>query len=136
MGIDVNETSVYAMWTMQLTQCLQTISNAVVNATNDLIVPNQPVPDWVWTLPPAVANEKARYVKMYGSPNVFDQFSPHVTLGTDPVTPERLVSIAAESGFRRLVQQINMTVSTVALGTVGPFGTVMRGKDLAVFSLN
>ncbi len=66
----------YGMWTVNNNECLQLTSDTIVNATYDLIVPNQPIPSWVYKLPEPERSEKIAMIKKYGSPNVFDQFQP------------------------------------------------------------
>lgn len=136
-GTIVNSTA-YVLWNMPNPACLQYLSDAVVNATVDLIVPNQPVPSWVWSLPADIAAVKARYVRLYGSPNVFDQFEPHVSLAGDDSAPALLGSIIRQAGFRQMIPfvDLQMTVETVALGLTGPYGTVLRGQDLRDYPIS
>jgi 2'-5' RNA ligase len=54
---------------------LQTLCDSVVRALAPLRAPAQSVPDWLAAYP-----EKMEFFKEYGSPNVFSQFEPHLTL--------------------------------------------------------
>ena len=64
----------FAMANVSLSPCLQTYSDAVVNATYQFIQSNQTVPSWVHDLPEPERSEKIALVQEYGSPNVFSQF--------------------------------------------------------------
>lgn len=95
----INVTGTYAMLTTGTPACLQFMSDAVVNATYviaaflswklhtlcmyHLAVPNQTIPIWVQHLPEPERSEKIAFIRQYGSPNVFTQFQPHVTLACD-----------------------------------------------------
>ncbi len=54
---------------------LQSLSDAVVGVASPLRSPTSFIPDWAKDNP-----EKVEYLKQYGSPNVFAQFEPHLTL--------------------------------------------------------
>lgn len=61
---------------------LQTLSDTVVQQLCEHRFPSDFVPDWVKQYP-----QKLEYVTKYGSPNVFAEFEPHLTLlaKSDPV---------------------------------------------------
>lgn len=121
----------YAMMNVTNSACLQRYSDLLVNTTHQFSRPNQTAPSWVNTLPEPERSEKLRLIKEYGSPNVFSQFSPHVTLAwaSDP---------AAVAGAIRLleVNRTSFTGQVVAFGSVGDHGTVLQGKDLATFNIS
>ena len=50
----------YAMWSVSNPPCLQAMSDAIVRATSQYIVPNQPVPDWVF----GIGNTTLRHEKI------------------------------------------------------------------------
>lgn len=54
---------------------LQTLCDEVVRLASPLRSPTSFIPDWAKDNP-----EKVEYIKKYGSPNVFAQFEPHLTL--------------------------------------------------------
>ena len=54
---------------------LQTLSDRVAQRLASLHDKSMPTPSWVKKYP-----EKEAFVKKYGSPNVFSQFQPHITL--------------------------------------------------------
>lgn len=58
----------YALWSVNRTQCLQLLSDAVVNATFSLAAKNQFVPSWVANLPEPERSVKIAMCKKYGNP--------------------------------------------------------------------
>jgi len=131
-GFTVN--GCYAMWKVQPNPCLQHISDAVVNATYGYATPDQPIPDWVEALPEPLRSEKEDMIHRYGSPNVFGQFDPHVTLGFDCDGAPKCFDDALQAGASPTLR-IESDVLTLALGVVGAHGTVVRGEDMAEFQL-
>ena len=120
----------YLMWEVNTPPCLQFYSDVIVNATTQFAVPNQTVPAWVLTLPEPLRSEKIAMIKKFGSPNVFSQFQPHVTLGFDNNTA-CLTAVAPQL----TLPLSHFAPTTLAIGTTGPHGTVLRGEDVADFSL-
>lgn len=117
----------YGMWNVSLPDCLQEMSDQLVLATYDYATPNQTVPSWVYSLPEPTRSEKIQMVHKYGSPNVFSQFQPHVTLAWDDQdnVTEALKTLSTEFNLHR-----SYVPDKVAIGSVGPYGTVIRGKDI------
>ena len=118
----------YAMLNVSLTSCLQSYSDAVVNATHEFSQPNQAVPGWVMTLPEPLRSEKIRLVKQFGSPNVYQGFKPHVSVGWS--ANATLVASAVE---QLRWKSHSFLPEMVAMGSVGPHGTVLSGKDIQEF---
>ena len=104
-------------------------SDTIVNASYTFAVPNQPIPAWVPSLPEPTRSEKIAMIKKYGSPNVFSQFQPHVTLAFDASTSSNLSSIFSSLPIKDGTTKPQL----VGLGTTGPDGTVLSNKDLAEF---
>lgn len=125
---------VYALWKIPVVPCLQYWSDLIVNATFDLATPNQQVPSWVFSLPPDLQALKIAMVHQYGSPNVFSQFEPHVTIAADSATPQRLSDIVSSPAFPAVVAHPD--VQDIAIGSAGPFGTVLRGQNLGRWNLS
>lgn len=48
----------YGMWNMNISQCLQKMSDSIVEATSPYITPNQTIPGWVMNLPEPIRSEK------------------------------------------------------------------------------
>jgi 2'-5' RNA ligase len=132
----VSNASAYVMWTVTNSPCLQLLSDLIVNATFDLAVPDQPVPSWVWSLDPAIAKLKAELVKKYGSPNVYSQFQPHVTVSADGTNPVQLGNAAQSLAFQSQVKAMAFQAAEVAISLSGPYGTCLRGQERALFQLN
>ena len=128
----------YAMMNVSLDRagCLQRYSDLIVNATYELSAPHQTVPSWVRTLPEPERSEKIHDIEKYGSPNVFSQFQPHVSIGW---SDNASAIAAAVEALRKSLQNSSSAVSflgeIVALGSVGLHGTVLQHADLAVFNV-
>ncbi len=56
-------------------EALQQLSNRLTVTLSPMRAKNVPIPGWVKAYP-----EKEAYAKLFGSPNVFTQFEPHLTL--------------------------------------------------------
>ena len=124
----------YGMWAVEDSGCLQFWSDTIVNATYDLAVKNQSIPSWVEALPEPARSEKIALIQKYGSPNVFAQFWPHVTLAYD--TQDSATAFTAAFAALPLPAQLpSYEPPVLGLGTVGIGGSVVRGKDLADFPI-
>ena len=126
VGPALNVSGSYAML-VAAGPCWQTLSDAIVNATADLVsaAAKTQVPDWVEALPEPARSRKIALVHAYGSPNVFGGFAPHVTLAVDSHHPARLATISLGAGV-----PLRSAMVSAALGTVGVYGTVVRGQDM------
>ncbi len=118
----------YAMWNVKVAPCLQQLSDAVVRATYQFAKANQTVPSWVYSLPPAERKAKIDMVRRYGSPNVFAQFEPHLTVAYD--TADNLTQI-----YGAVNAADAFPAEMVGISRVGPFGTVLKNGQLSSFSL-
>lgn len=70
----------YIMLPVALNGCLQSMSDTIVTRTHHLALPNQTAPDWLSRLPEPQRSAKMRMLNLFGSPNVFSQYDPHITL--------------------------------------------------------
>lgn len=134
MNDTVDMSGSYALWDVLPNTCLSLLSNQTVLALAQYIVPNQPVPEWVYDLPEPERSRKIELVKDYGSPNVFDQFQPHVTLAFDSngsVPGSLFLGVMTSIPLPAVAPQ----TPVLALGAVGAHGTVIRGKDYAAWPL-
>jgi hypothetical protein len=124
----------YAMLNITMSSCLQNLSNTIVTKTYVLAQQNQPVPEWVKNLPEPDRDKAIEYVKMYGSPSVFDEFVPHITIGwaNDTDALNDAVTQLSNALIDRGPSMFNSL--SLAIGSVGPHGTVYRGKDIAEFT--
>jgi 2'-5' RNA ligase len=112
----------YAMYGIENTVALKSLSDNIVLALYKYRELDQVVPDWVYNLPEPTRSKKIRYVREYGSPNVFDEFDPHVTVGFDEIAP---------SDERRNVLEQNwgcldVLTLNIGVGIVGSYGTVVQ----------
>ena len=125
----------YAMMNVTNAACLQRASDLVVNATHALSAPNQTAPSWVHALPEPERSEKLRDIALFGSPNVFGQFAPHVTIGwaEDADAVAAAVAALAASGE---VAPTTFGAELVVMGSVGAHGTVLEGADLGVYNVS
>ncbi len=87
---------------------LQALSDDVVDKANKLRNPNPTMPAWVNTYP-----NKALSFKKYGSPNVFGNFDPHITVLTesDPDKLSRFMAAGTEGLYPHKMQAIGIGVS-------------------------
>jgi 2'-5' RNA ligase len=122
-------TGTYTMWDVQNSECLQHMSDLVVNATSAYVSKKAKtdIPKWVESLPPAIRDIKIAMIHQYGSPNVFSQFQPHVTLAYDDQTPDVMKQVV-----HKYVNATGCTFTAfeIGVGSTGPYGTVQRGLDL------
>ena len=135
--VDINDTMVsgaYATYSVQNTRSLQQLSDEIVRNCSQYIVANQTVPNWVYDLPEPQRTKKINYVHQYGSPNVLDEFEPHLTVGYDEE--------ASEEDRRIILEKIlsddsdscrEDSVWEIGVGVVGEMGTVLW--DMTVISL-
>ena len=73
----------YSMYAVARDDCLQSLSDDVVRALNPYITRPQEIPPWVYTLPLLQRWRKIYMISKYGSPNVFGEYEPHITVGYD-----------------------------------------------------
>ena len=122
----------YAMLNVSLTPCLQSYSDAVVNAIHSFSQPNQTVPGWVLSMPEPERSEKIKLVQQFGSPNVYQGFAPHVSVGWFGNASVVQSAVDKLRGNRSKPNSTFLPLM-VAMGSVGPHGTVLSGKDLGKF---
>eukprot|EP01104_Vermistella_antarctica_P013471 TRINITY_DN4073_c0_g1_i1.p1 TRINITY_DN4073_c0_g1~~TRINITY_DN4073_c0_g1_i1.p1 ORF type:complete len:268 (+),score=49.85 TRINITY_DN4073_c0_g1_i1:125-928(+) len=115
---DVFAQGTYAMWNVTNSECLQNNSNTVVMALNDFITPNQSIPSWVNSLPEPERTEKIDMIEQFGSPNVFSQFQPHVSVAGDDNPAGKLTKIVAELYSSNIVNT-HLTTSAPPLPFIG-----------------
>ena len=127
-GPAVDANGQFALWTVQNTACIQRLSDLVVNATYHLAKPNQKVPSWVMSLPPAERQAKIAMIARYGSPNVFSQFQPHITVAHDSVD-----NLTAD--YNQVAIASSFLADLVDISPVGAFGTVPQHSTLASIAI-
>lgn len=97
---------------------LQLLSNNIVSLISDLRAKSDYIPQWAKEFPAKVEN-----IKLYGSPNVYEQFEPHLTFlaQADIQTLEAYCLRHANSSF---AQPIKGSVVAVGVGIADRFGQV------------
>lgn len=133
---DITVSGCYVLWEVRSNTCLQAISDTVVNVTSKYIVPDQPIPGWVEDLSEPERSIKEVLIKEYGSPNVYSQFSPHVTVGYD-CTPGCMENALADAAASHSLPNVTpFDPSILGVGMTGDYGTVLRGDDLEDFKMS
>lgn len=122
--------SPFVLWNVVNNACVQAMSDALVQGLHSFAKPNQPIPKWVQSLPPKERAEKIAMIQKYGSPNVFSQFQPHVTVAYD--TEDNVTQIYGKLGN----QKVAYKTTEVQISKVGPFGTVVKGGSVANISMS
>ena len=124
----------YAMYRIQVDDQLQKLSNDIVQFTQPFVKRNQSIPQWVNDMgDDQIRKKKIDYVKRYGSPNVFDEFDPHVTVGYDDYNGIKSDDKNLQRG--RILNHLPWKncggwIDEVRIGLVGKYGTVI-GVPLA-----
>jgi hypothetical protein len=103
--------------------CLQNLSDMIVLATYKYATPNQAIPPWVNALPKSERERKIAMIQKYGSPNVFSEFQPHLTVAYDTV--DNISQI-----YGSLKNTASYEATGVAVSTTGPFGTVLKSGNM------
>lgn len=124
----------YAMYPIVKTPCLQQLSDDLVLALNPYIRRPPTVPAWIYNLPIIPRWRKIWLINKYGSPNVFGDFDPHVTVGYDEETTveSRKNLLQDLSG---LSLECKGTLSTVSVAKVGVGGSVLQDGVVQEFLL-
>ena len=126
----------YFMWRAENTDCLQKLSNRVVNVTSKYRDQNYEVPSWVYDLEDETERKKKIfYCEHFGSPNVFDGFDPHFTLivSTDKSIDLKQIADDVNNGRTqvKLPTFMNLQSTSLSLAVSGSFGTVLRDQTKA-----
>ena len=132
----------YTQWPVQPSDCLQVLSDSIVDELSRFIKRPPTIPDWVWTLPEPQRSRKLDMIRRYGSPNVYSEFQPHATVGFDTTTPTnnstRRARIRAMNRIANdMPRPCGGMIRTAAVATVGVGGTVLAdgkvGRDLPLY---
>lgn len=73
----------YTMLNIHKTSCLQTLSNTIVQSVQSFIKHPIICPSWIGSLPEPQRSMSIYNCRTYGSPTVFERFTPHLTVGFD-----------------------------------------------------
>lgn len=126
----------YAFWDVGKSGCLQRLGDTLVNSTSGMIDKHarERIPSWVLDLPDHIRQRKIDMIRKYGSPNVFDEFDPHVTVAHDNITPDNLHKAFEQLEQEGAIPECHFIPCEIAIGRTGPFGTVSREQDVHLFS--
>ena len=94
---------------------LQTLSDAVVQLLSPLRLKSDFVPEWAKAFP-----NKLEYIKKFGSPNVYDEFNPHLTF---------LAKAEAEKLNNFLENHENSTFAKPVEGKIVGIGVGIAGRS-------
>ena len=135
----------YAMYQIINKYTIHQLSNIIVQNTNKFIYFNQSIPDWIYDITnETLRNKKIMYVKKYGSPNVYDEYNPHVTIGYDDDNDDdndnNNHDWDIEKERFRILNELewndcNGYMDEIRIGLVGDHGTVLSGDPIASFHL-
>lgn len=73
----------YTMIPVKINACLQNLSDSLLTPLRKFLKLPAQIPSWVQELPEEEMKEKVSKINQYGSPNVLENFEPHVTVGYD-----------------------------------------------------
>eukprot|EP00816_Leptocylindrus_hargravesii_P008313 CAMPEP_0196811310 /NCGR_PEP_ID=MMETSP1362-20130617/17070_1 /TAXON_ID=163516 /ORGANISM="Leptocylindrus danicus, Strain CCMP1856" /LENGTH=263 /DNA_ID=CAMNT_0042186589 /DNA_START=78 /DNA_END=869 /DNA_ORIENTATION=+ len=117
----------YAMLDIAPNPCLRKLSDVIVQSLLPYVVFPAEIPEWVHHIKNAKQRaRKMELVQLYGSPNVLDEFQPHVTVGYNEVDPsgQRTVFLGMDTHGS---DDCAGVFDTVAIGFVGIGGSVLHG---------
>lgn len=128
--IDSITNGAYTMLNIENNACLQYLSDKIVNRTMSFVHFPSPIPDWVQSISdPIERKQKIDLIEKYGSPNVFQGFTPHVTVSyneesnADNERRKALVKDLQSEIPQKCMQNANF----IALGYTSLGGTVLQG---------
>lgn len=107
---------------------LQRLSDEVVNLLAGLRTADSEIPAWAKSIP-----EKVEMIKKYGSPNVYSQFNPHLTLlaRTDGAILDGFLS--RNAGVPAVKDRVQGEVVAIGYGVAD--GNGQMDKPIAIFPL-
>ena len=82
----------YTMLRIRYSDCLRSISDALLGALKSHVRRPVIVPSWLASMPEPYRSMGIYRCREYGSPNVLDGFVPHVTVGYDPANASSSMS--------------------------------------------
>jgi hypothetical protein len=71
----------YTMLPVKKNACIKHLSDSLLQPLQSFLKSPAEVPEWVYSLPEPERSQKISQVQEYGSPNVLENFEPHVTVG-------------------------------------------------------
>mmetsp|Transcript_30479 Transcript_30479/g.72499 ORF Transcript_30479/g.72499 Transcript_30479/m.72499 type:complete len:286 (-) Transcript_30479:1504-2361(-) len=134
----------YTMLPVQKTDCLQILSDTVLSALKSYIRKPVKVPSWVNDLPESERIAAINRVEKYGSPNVKESFSPHITVGYDTESSEAFQAVTTSkievmdkwnSLYKPVQNECVDEALAIALGRNGEGGTVLANARMGYWEL-
>jgi len=126
----------YTMLPIELTPCLQTLSNSLLHALQSHLHHPIEVPSWVANMDEPQRSKAIYRTRQYGSPNVLEAYVPHVTVGYDP-SISRITSqwkVGKMNEWNNLYKQEREHcidgVQGIALGMTSVGGTVLANSRM------
>ena len=104
----------YTMIPVKNNACLQHLSDSLLSPLQKYLKLPSPIPSWVNDLPEETRKEKIEKITSYGSPNVLENFEPHVTVGYDKHTTQRRLQECSNGQCLDLQGQCQPEVSCFA----------------------
>ena len=126
----------FTMLPIENTQCLQALSEKLVYTLQPYLRRPIIVPSWVASLPEPARSAAIYRCRTWGSPNVFEEFEPHVTVGYDPISSyvahatTKWRDDAMKQWNEAYVQVCIDEVQGIALGKTGVGGTVLAKTQM------
>jgi len=134
---NVNVSGQYIMWEAEVESCLQHMSDAIVNRTSRYVDSSakSTIPDWLKSQPEDVRILKTEMIRKYGSPNVFSQFDPHVTVGYSTTKNQTVLENLVAQHVQAYKPQCKFKVTRLKVGSTGLYGTVLQDEDYIQINL-
>lgn len=106
---------------------LQTLSDTVAEQLSPLRLPSDYVPEWAKSSP-----NKVDYIKKYGSPNVYEEFNPHLTF-LPKSDGEKLKNFLKKHSDKSFCQPIKGQIVAIGIGIADKNGQMK--EPLQVYPL-
>ena len=140
-SIFYNIQGAYTMVPIDITPCLQKLSDSILHSLKPYLKYPIEVPSWVAELPEPDRSAAIYRTRQYGSPNVLQGFAPHVTVGYDPNLMANNLQwrIDTMNQWNDAYKQIRETcidqVQGIALGKTGMGGTVLSSGRMGYWNV-
>ena len=131
----------YTMLSIGITPCLQKLSDSILHSLKEFLKYPIEVPSWVAELPEPDRSAAIYRTRQYGSPNVLQGFSPHVTVGYDLnfLLSNLQWRIDTMNQWNDAYKQVRETcidrVQGIALGKTGMGGTVLSSGRMGYWNV-
>jgi hypothetical protein len=120
----------YIMLPISESTCLQSMSDVVVQHTHHMSIPNQTAPAWLLLLPEPQRSMKMDMLIRFGSPNVFRQYEPHITIACSASATELALATRALDG-----KSLAFIPHQLRVSKSGSCGTVANDQTLLSIDL-